>query len=94
MDLTEGWPGRVKDVKYMGQDGTVYRKFRYGQPGENDESYTFEGWCIFSRIFLFLPHLSRSLSLNLSFSQGLQPSYLSLFDIKHEKLFDAEVFYY
>ncbi|XP_028457908.1 proprotein convertase subtilisin/kexin type 5 [Perca flavescens] len=37
------------DIVYMGQDGTVYRKFRYGQLGENnedeleydDESYTF-----------------------------------------------------
>lgn len=38
-----------EDIVYMGQDGTVYRKFRYGQLGENDddeleyddESYTF-----------------------------------------------------
>lgn len=38
-----------EDIVYMGQDGTVYRKFRYGQLGEDnedeleydDESYTF-----------------------------------------------------
>uniref|UniRef100_A0A673ZZ54 Proprotein convertase subtilisin/kexin type 5-like n=1 Tax=Salmo trutta TaxID=8032 RepID=A0A673ZZ54_SALTR len=38
-----------EDIVYMGQDGTVYRKFRYGQPGNDnddeleydDESYTF-----------------------------------------------------
>lgn len=37
-----------EDIVYMGQDGTVYRKFRYGQLGDNeddleydDESYTF-----------------------------------------------------
>ncbi|KAL0965792.1 hypothetical protein UPYG_G00285770 [Umbra pygmaea] len=38
-----------EDIVYMGQDGTVYRKFRYGQPGDDnddgleydDESYTF-----------------------------------------------------
>lgn len=37
-----------EDIVYMGQDGTVYRKFRYGQLGEDedeleydDESYRF-----------------------------------------------------
>ncbi|KAM9307095.1 proprotein convertase subtilisin/kexin type 5 [Pholidichthys leucotaenia] len=37
-----------EDIVYMGQDGTVYRKFRYGQLGDDedeleydDESYTF-----------------------------------------------------
>ncbi|KAM6984828.1 proprotein convertase subtilisin/kexin type 5 [Aplochiton taeniatus] len=38
-----------EDIVYMGQDGTVYRKFRYGQPGDDnedeleydDESYAF-----------------------------------------------------
>ena len=38
-----------EDIVYMGHDGTVYRKFRYGQLGEDndneleydDESYTF-----------------------------------------------------
>ncbi|XP_030211551.1 proprotein convertase subtilisin/kexin type 5 [Gadus morhua] len=38
-----------EDIVYMGQDGTVYRKFRYGRPGEDnedeleydDESYAF-----------------------------------------------------
>lgn len=38
-----------EDIVYMGQDGTVYRKFRYGQVGDDnedeleydDESYTF-----------------------------------------------------
>ncbi len=42
-----------EDIVYMGQDGTVYRKFRYGQLGEDnedeleydDESYTFR-WSI------------------------------------------------
>lgn len=43
-----------EDIVYMGQDGTVYRKFRYGQLGEDnedeleydDESYTFRWtWC-------------------------------------------------
>lgn len=41
--------GEDEDIVYMGQDGTVYRKFRYGQLGEenedeleyDDESYTF-----------------------------------------------------
>lgn len=39
-----------EDIVYMGQDGTVYRKFRYGQLGEDqddqleydDESYNFK----------------------------------------------------
>lgn len=39
-----------EDIVYMGQDGTVYRKFRYGQLGEDqddqleydDESYHFK----------------------------------------------------
>ena len=38
-----------EDIVYMGQDGTVYRKFRYGGIGDDqedeleydDESYTF-----------------------------------------------------
>ena len=38
-----------EEIVYMGQDGTVYRKFRYGHPGEDnedeleydDESYAF-----------------------------------------------------
>lgn len=39
-----------EDIVYMGQDGTVYRKFRYGQLGEeqedeleyDDESYNYK----------------------------------------------------
>lgn len=39
-----------EDIVYMGQDGTVYRKFRFGQLGEDqddqleydEESYTFK----------------------------------------------------
>lgn len=38
-----------EDIVYMGQDGTVYRKFRYGQLGDepedeleyDDESYNY-----------------------------------------------------
>lgn len=58
VDLSERASGKGKiddddddedeDIVYMGQDGTVYRKFRYGQLGDNedeleydDESYTF-----------------------------------------------------
>lgn len=56
VDMTERRSGSKEDdddddedIVYMGQDGTVYRKFRYGQLGENnedeleydDESYTF-----------------------------------------------------
>lgn len=58
VDIGESRLGRIgdddddddeEDIVYMGQDGTVYRKFRYGQLGEDkedeleydDESYTF-----------------------------------------------------
>uniref|UniRef100_A0A8C8D0K2 P/Homo B domain-containing protein n=1 Tax=Oncorhynchus tshawytscha TaxID=74940 RepID=A0A8C8D0K2_ONCTS len=56
VDLTERYGNKDEedededeDIVYMGQDGTVYRKFRYGQPGNDnddeleydDESYTF-----------------------------------------------------
>lgn len=59
VDIGEGGLGRIgdededddddEDIVYMGQDGTVYRKFRYGQLGDDkedeleydDESYTF-----------------------------------------------------
>lgn len=59
VDIGESGLGRVgdddedddddEDIVYMGQDGTVYRKFRYGQLGDDkedeleydDESYTF-----------------------------------------------------
>lgn len=59
VDIGESRLGRIgdedededddEDIVYMGQDGTVYRKFRYGQLGDDkedeleydDESYTF-----------------------------------------------------
>lgn len=57
VDIGESGLGRIgdddedddEDIVYMGQDGTVYRKFRYGQLGDDkedeleydDESYTF-----------------------------------------------------
>ncbi|XP_051906934.1 proprotein convertase subtilisin/kexin type 5-like [Hippocampus zosterae] len=41
-----------EDIVYMSQDGTVYRKFRYGQLGDDDLEYDDESYTSMNRVFV------------------------------------------
>ena len=92
-----------EDIVYMGQDGTVYRKFRYGQLGEDnedeleydDESYTFrwstkESLCGNTSPFSSLPRSSSSLcAVYLLLPRGTDPFILHWIWVEPNETWEA-----